>query len=376
MTLLSPGLRIQLGRACLEALALPRAMAIARGASTAGATPAVCYGLERAARPSELAHGGLVKAQLMQSAFPSSPQRFNVLYLISSALPAGAVALARVAAARGARFVLNQNGVAYPGWHGPGFEATNAPNAALLSSARHVVYQSAFCRVAAERFLGSPKGAWEVLHNPVDTTAFTPAAEPPPFGRIRLLLAGNQDQRYRVETALETLAVLVRRGLDAQLRVTGRLGWSRDPRGARSDADGIVARLGLEDRVEFSGAYAQQHAPELFRSSHILLHTKYNDPCPGVVLEGLACGLPIVFSSSGGVPELVGGDAGIGVASELSWEEPLPANPSALADAVAEGCRRWESFSRAARARAVSQFPLERWLARHRTLFEALLADA
>jgi glycosyltransferase involved in cell wall biosynthesis len=376
MRLLPPGVRIRLGQACLELLALGKAIALARGASGTGAAPAVCYGLARVALPSQLAHGGLVKAQLMQPAFPSSRERFNVLYLISSALPAGSRALARLAAARGAHLVLNQNGVAYQGCHGPGFEATNAPNAALHSSARHVLYQSAFCRASAERFLGPPKGASEILHNPVDTEAFTPAAEPPPLRRLRLLLAGNQDQRYRLTTALETLALLVRRGIDAQLRVTGRLGWARDQRLARRDAEAIVTRLGVKERVDFSGAYAQQDAPELFRSSHVLLHTKYNDPSPGVVLEGLACGLPIVFSSSGGVPELVGSDAGLGVPAEPSWDADIPPDPGALADSVAEASRRWEELSRAARARALRHFRLEPWLARHREIFEALLADA
>ncbi|HWH06801.1 MAG TPA: hypothetical protein VNT23_10265, partial [Gaiellaceae bacterium] len=31
-----------------------------------------------------------------------------------------------------------------------------------------------------------------------------------------------------------------------------------------------------------------------------LLHTKVNDPCPNVVLEALASGLPVVHPASGG----------------------------------------------------------------------------
>ena len=70
------------------------------------------------------------------------------------------------------------------------------------------------------------------------------------------------------------------------------------------------------------------------QSADILLHTKYNDPCPTVVLEAMACGLPVVYSASGGTPELVGDDAGIGVDAPLDWEHDHPPAPEALAEAV------------------------------------------
>src|SRR5260370_1407304 len=75
-------------------------------------------------------------------------------------------------------------------------------------------------RPSACRFLGVRTGSSEVLYKAVDTTEFTPAQRP---SRPRtLLLGGNQYQRYRVETALETLAALP----DVRLLVAGRLSFA------------------------------------------------------------------------------------------------------------------------------------------------------
>jgi glycosyltransferase involved in cell wall biosynthesis len=331
--------------------------------------PSVFYGYPRIPGLGEATRGGMVKIQRMQGAFPNSPRRFDTLYLVSSCVPPGASALAWVARRRGRRVVLNQNGVAYRAWHGPGWEETNAALARLLHAADHVLYQSEFGKRAADLFLGAAPRSWEILHNPVDTTVFTPGPSPPE-GTLVLLLGGSQNQRYRFESALLTLARLLRGGVRARLLVTGLLGWGTAPGEAAADAGRLVAALDVEEHVEMIGPYAQEQAPALLRRAHVLLHTQYNDCSPGLVLEALACGVPVVYSASGGVPELVGEDAGIGVPAALSWDEPIVPDPGALADAVARVRESWGRFSGAARRRA-ARFDLVPWLERHRQVFAA-----
>ncbi|MEO8679083.1 MAG: glycosyltransferase family 4 protein [Vicinamibacterales bacterium] len=344
-------------------------------ASLIGGVPAgvrVSYG-QPIPLPSETAVGGIVKLQELSASFPESGARFNTLYLVSSRLPPAAVVRADWARRKGARFVLNQNGVAYPAWHGPGWERFNRECTALLSRADHVFYQSEFCRISADRFAGPARGTWEVLHNAVDTRRFTPG---PPSGprALTLLLAGSQDQWYRLDSAVRTLALLVESGVDAELLVTGRLWWTRDAAANRRQAEALVDEVRMTSRVSFLGAYTQAEAPAIFRRAHIVLHTKYNDPCPSAVLEALACGRPVVYSKSGGVPELVGDQAGIGVEAELSWERDVPPDPHALAAAVKEVRSSLSTFAAAARARAVERFDIQHWLHRHRRVFERLAA--
>jgi glycosyltransferase involved in cell wall biosynthesis len=103
----------------------------------------------------------------------------------------------------------------------------------------------------------------------------------------------------------------------------------------------------------------------------LLLHTKYNDPCPTVVLEALASGLPVVYSASGGVPELVGADAGIGIEAPLDWERDHPPSADRLADAVLAVDADLPDRADAARERAL-RFDSRGWIARHRAVFEQL----
>ena len=348
-----------------------RWLAIARAGATPGPLPRVSYG-RRIPAFNEPAHGGTIKFQGLQDAFPNAPRDFNVLYLGSSTVPPDSGMLLRLARRRGASVVWNQNGVAYPGWFGPGYERVNRPLARVLHEADHVFFQSDFCRLSSDRFLGRRTGPAEVLYNPVDTRRFTPAPESP--AGLVLLLGGNQYQRYRFESAVRAFAEIAKRRGDARLIVTGALTWSRgtDPRVAVREAEELIAKLGLEGRVEFTGTYTQEEAPALMRKGHLLLHTKYNDPCPTVVLEAMASGLPVVYSASGGLPELVGEDAGIGIPASVDFERDHPPSPVELAAAVLEAAERLPELADAARRRALELFDVEPWVARHREVFEAL----
>jgi glycosyltransferase involved in cell wall biosynthesis len=322
----------------------------------------VFYGHDRVPLQGEPVAGGTAKFQKLESRFPNHPTDFTLLYLGSTWLPRDLRGLLWLARRRRAPIVLNQNGVGYPGWAGAGTDAFNRPLRHALSAADHVLYQSEFCKRAADEFLGPPAGAWEVLHNAVDVDHFVPADAAPEGGPV-LLLGGDQYQAYRLELALETLVELLRGHVEARMIVSGRLVAPIEP---------LVARLGLEGRVEVVGRYAQRDAPALFRRAHLLLHTKVNDPCPTLVLEAMASGLPVVYPLSGGVPELVGEDAGIGVPHPDSWERDQPPDPEALAEAAATVLVDLPRYSEAARARVVERFGLEGWLQRHAELFASL----
>ncbi|MDP3598126.1 MAG: glycosyltransferase, partial [Nitrospirota bacterium] len=138
-------------------------------------------------------------------------------------------------------------------------------------------------------------------------------------------------------------------------------------------AEELVKRLGLQGRVRFLGPYTQVDAPSIFRQAHILLHTKVNDPCPGLVVEAMACGLPVVYSRSGGLPELVGDQAGVGVSAELDWNRDVPPDSESMANAVVHVVRNRDRYAQAARRRAMERFDLQPWLARHREVFATVL---
>ena len=321
----------------------------------------VFYGHDRVPEQGEAVAGGSAKFQRLATRFPNHPTDFTLLYLGSTWLPRDTAPLLRLARRRRIPVVVNQSGVAYPGWAGTETDAINRAFRRALLAADHVLYQSEFCKRSADESLGEPRGAWEVLYNAVDVDRFTPTPTEPDDGPV-LLLAGDQTQTYRLEVALHTLVQLP----DARLVVSGRL---------VSDPRPLVERLRVAERVEFTGRYAQTDAPELFRRAHVLLHTKVKDPCPSAVIEAMACGLPVVYAASGGTVELVGDEAGIGVPHPDGWDRDEPPEPAAFAEAVARTLADRERLSAAARRRAVERFSLGPWLDRHAELFAELTAS-
>jgi glycosyltransferase involved in cell wall biosynthesis len=332
---------------------------------------AVCYGDVLNDLAAGVVQGGRVKLLDLQTIFPEHCDRFNILYLVSSALPKHSYELVRWAKKRGAKFVLNQNGVSYPGWAGPDWEKHNAPNRKLLHEADLVVYQSSYCQSSADRYLGAAPCDSVVLYNAIDTQKFLPSKELLDQPLV-LLATGSHQQPQRVMSVLEALHQLIANGQAVRFILAGRLNWPD----AQMHVQEVIKNLGLSEYVDITGAYTREEAPGLYRRAHILVHTKYKDPCPTVVIEAMACGLPIIGSASGGMPELVGEQAGILLPVPETWDDiPVP-EAGAIATAVREIESDLSHWQMQARARAVEKFDIQSWLEHHRELFSSLAGHA
>ena len=186
---------------------------------------------------------------------------------------------------------------------------------------------------------------------------------PPADGPV-VLLGGDQTQPYRLELALETFRHVLAAHAGARLLVSGRL---------VSDPTATLRRLGLGTAVDFTGAYTQVEAPDVFRRAHVLLHTKVNDPCPTAVIEAMACGVPVAYAASGGTVELVGDEAGVGVPHPDGYDRDEPPSAEVLAAAVSAVLADRERLAEGARRRAVEHFALTGWLDRHAAIFASLV---
>jgi glycosyltransferase involved in cell wall biosynthesis len=322
------------------------------------------------AQRSEFAHGGAVKLTYLAEAFPHQFPAASLLYAVSSVGHSLQMEILALAKRRELKIIVNQNGVAFPAWDGANYETSNRSLKTLIGFADFIIYQSQFCKDSAERYISPPNVPNEIVFNPVDTRLFSPDACPAGPAALTLLLGGNQYEKYRLELALETLKTLRRNVPNAKLIVTGNLWLPR--REAEAWTKQALKDMDLSDYVTFTGTYTQAEAPALYSQAHLLLHTKYADPSPGLVLEAMALGMPVVHLDNGGVPELVG-DAGIGVHVEHDWNKINLPNPQAMADAVMQVYARREEFSQKARQRAVDLFSLEKFVAKHKEIFEKVL---
>jgi glycosyltransferase involved in cell wall biosynthesis len=322
----------------------------------------VFYGWDELPGPGEPVAGGTAKLQKLAARWPNRPTDFSLLYLGTTYLPRDLRPLLWLARRRGAPIVVNQDGVAYPGWAGDRTDALNVPLRAAVQAADHVVYQSAFSKRSSDLFLGEPAGTCEILPNAVDVDRFSPGAEP--VNGPVVLLGGDQTQDYRLELGLETFRHILDADAAARLLVSGRL---------VSDPEPTMRRLSLHGSVDVVGRYTQTDAPALIRRAHVLLHTKVNDPCPTAVIEAMACGVPVAYAASGGTAELVGDEGGVGVPHDDSFDEDRPPAAEDLASAVLAILADRERYAAAARRRAVERFALSDWLERHAAIFGELV---
>jgi len=314
--------------------------------------------------------GPLVKVKRLCEYFPEVCWGYNLVYLLSNTpyLPNYALRLLK---RQGVPIVYNQNGVFYGAWYAGDWEAQNRRMARCYHAADWVFYQSEFCRRAADKFLGPRLGPGEILYNALDTARFTPAQGRSDVERkgYTFLITGKIGNHlyYRLESTIAGLRVACDGGLDARLVVAG---WVEAE--TRSRAEALTVELGLTERISFTGPYTQQQAPEIYRTADAYVMTKHNDPCPNTVLEALASGLPVLYSDSGGVPELVGTDAGVALPCIEDWEVPRVPSPEVVGEGMLRIADNHSNFSVTARRRAVERFDITHWIDRHRTVFQQL----
>ena len=313
-------------------------------------------------------HGGAVKLLPLRDAFGADECHFDILYAVSSSQPQCAENLFRSCRDQGIRIVWNQNGVGYPAWAEGESERFNAPMRRLRSMADHVVYQSHFCQVSAERYLGPSDVPSEILYNPVDLVRFAPRTEARGQGLLRILAAGTHGTRDRVISVLEMLSLLKKEGVEAILTVAGKFQW----RNGEEDICEEVNRLGVAESVKRVSRFSQEDAAALYQSHDILVHPKYMDPCPTVVIEAMACGLPVIGSASGGMPELVPDSCGRLVPSPCDWDNRNTPTGEELAVAVTTILPHLASLGIAARKHAEERFAVDRWVEDHRRIFQSL----
>jgi glycosyltransferase involved in cell wall biosynthesis len=320
----------------------------------------------------DLVRGGAVKLRHLDEEFPHDVAGMNCLYAVSSVGHPQSATVLKHARRRGIKIIWNQNGVYTRSWFGDGFARANGGMAALRAEADYVVYQSAFCEASAERFLGPFHGPSTILYNPVDLNAFRPRW----FESQDLVLLALDAPAWRIyhlEAAIRSLAAIVRQRKRTRLLVPGG-NTLADRRQARRLFQ-IMDELGVRDHVTFLPSFTPREAPAILTGAQIVLHPVYNDACPNFVTEVLACGLPVAYSATGGVPELVGSEAGVGVPGPLDWDRIHSPAPGDLANAVLKIADDLPVYRHAARARAEERFSVRAWIDAHRAIFDALLRN-
>jgi glycosyltransferase involved in cell wall biosynthesis len=157
---------------------------------------------------------------------------------------------------------------------------------------------------------------------------------PLPSGEgLRLLTVGRLVAKKGLDVFVEACGVLLDRGIELEAAIVGDEDTVGDPFSVRTDLEERIARLGLSERVRLTGQLGQADVFELYLRSDVfclpcrILDNGDRDGIPNVLVEAMACRIPVVSTTVSGIPELVqDGVNGLLVP---------PEDPDALADAVA-----------------------------------------
>jgi glycosyltransferase involved in cell wall biosynthesis len=201
------------------------------------------------------------------------------------------------------------------------------------SSRRDITAQM---QVRAERMTVVPVG--------VDHTVFCPRAEVTPVpGRIMVTSSSDVPMKGLVPL-LEAVAKL-RTEREIELTVIGR------PReGGRVDR--AIARLGLSDAVKCVSGISDDELAALYGEAEVAVVPSLYEGFSLPAIEAMACGVAVVATTGGALPEVVGTDGETGLLV-------TPDDPGALAAAIARLLDDPELRSRlgaAGRQRVISRF--------------------
>jgi glycosyltransferase involved in cell wall biosynthesis len=129
-----------------------------------------------------------------------------------------------------------------------------------------------------------------------------------------------------------------------------------------------IEELGIQKQVQLLGARSE--IPELLNTLDIFVLPSLSEGLPMSILEAMACGLPVVATRVGGIPEVVlDGQTGILVSSQ-----DVPQFASALETLVQQKSIR-ENLGSQGRQRVVEHFSRQRMVQEYQALYESLMCE-
>lgn len=140
--------------------------------------------------------------------------------------------------------------------------------------------------------------AAEVIPNIIDLSRFTPAPSRSFGDAPHMVVTRNLEPIYDMPTAIRTFARIRPVFPKARLTVAGS-----GPELLRLEL--MVAELGLQNSVRFTGRIDNADIPALYASADCLLNPSTVDNMPISILEAFASGVPVVSTNAGGIPDMV-----------------------------------------------------------------------
>jgi glycosyltransferase involved in cell wall biosynthesis len=163
-----------------------------------------------------------------------------------------------------------------------------------------MVFQQASCCISVSRYLADGvneqvlKRDFTIIQNTVDTSLFQFREKP--ATEFSFIHVSNMVPLKNAEGILRAFKLLVDKGLTAKLLMVG------NPTDAMSN---YATTIGLSTAsVQFVGEVPYSQVATLMQAAHCLVVNSNIENSPCVIGEALCCGLPVIATRVGGIPEL------------------------------------------------------------------------
>jgi glycosyltransferase involved in cell wall biosynthesis len=209
-----------------------------------------------------------------------------------------------------------------------------------------------------------------LVENGVDLSQWSPSESPRAESEsdsdssrpTRFVFVGRLIEWKCVEVLLDAFREVVAR-MPATLEILGD-GPLRRPLEEHAEA------LGVADAVRFAGWIPHKECADRLRAVDVLVLPSVNECGGAVVLEAMACGLPVIVTNWGGPPDYV--DETCGILVEPSSREGLTAGFTEAMTRLAGSPELRAALGRAGRERVVREFDWERKVDRMIAIYEGV----
>ena len=201
------------------------------------------------------------------------------------------------------------------------------------------------------------KGDVSIIYNPIDTNKFAPAKDQHKSDTevVRVLFAGRLEDRKGAHVLAHAIPKVVNEVKNVQFTFLGK-----NCRGVngfmsmKSYIKSVLSKGGGLENVQFEDPVPYDLLANNYQSADIMVVPSLFDNSPYTCLEAMSCGLPVIGTSAGGMPEYIDD----GVCGTIVPPDDHEALSRAIIDLVKDSEKR-QTYGRAARDKTISVFKRE-----------------
>ena len=178
---------------------------------------------------------------------------------------------------------------------------TQSLTKSIWNNSSFIVANSSSLKELCEKFMPSLSLKHHSITNGVDTEVFYPSSlhNTPENNIVKLLFVSRLSSQKGVETLIKACGILLQRKVsNFKLTIVGD-GPLKDRMFS------LINEYKLKDKIDFLGWVRLEELPDIYRDSNVFILPSVMEGMPSVVLQAMACGLPIIASKVKGFEEVL-----------------------------------------------------------------------